>query len=73
MTFKIGFYRLRSRHIYSMRIYIVVTDVVNGVTYSRKTESGPIKLIMMGESIRQILAKIISIVLFPIQSAQYNS
>ena len=32
MNFKIGFYRLRSGH-----IYIVVRDVVNDVTYSRKS------------------------------------
>ena len=32
MNFKIGFYRLRSGH-----IYIVVADVVNDVTYSRKS------------------------------------
>ena len=38
MTFKIGFYRLRSGHNYvSIKIYIVVTDVVNDVTYSRKS------------------------------------
>ena len=38
MTSKIGFYRLRSGHIFNeMKIYIVVTDVVNDVTYSRKS------------------------------------
>ena len=32
MNFKIGFYRLRSGH-----IYIVVRDAVNDVTYSRRS------------------------------------
>ena len=37
MTSKIGFYRLQSGHI--MKINIVVTDVVNDVTYSRKSDN----------------------------------
>ena len=36
MTFKIGVYRLRSGHIFN-KIYIIVTDIVNDVTYSRKS------------------------------------
>ena len=36
MTLKIGFYRLEV-DIFSMKIYIVVTDVVSDVTYSRKS------------------------------------
>ena len=37
MTFKIGFYRLQTVDIFSIEINIVVTDVVNDVTYSRKS------------------------------------
>ena len=44
MTSKIGFYRFLSGHIsnenldiFPMKIYNVVTDVVNDVTYSRKS------------------------------------
>ena len=35
MTFRIGFYRLTSGHILK-KIYIGVTDVVDGATYSHK-------------------------------------
>ena len=38
MTLKIGFYCLLLKvDIFSMKIYIVVTDVVNDVTYSGKS------------------------------------
>ena len=37
MTSKIGFYIAFKVDIFPMKIYIVVTDVVNDVTYSRKS------------------------------------